>query len=91
MTVTLPHDLDPQDLAQLKVNEKKRSQELQADGRWKYIWRVVGRFENYSVFDVSSHDELHDMLSSLPFWPYMDITVIPLATHPSDIRANPAD
>ena len=41
---------------------------------------------NYSVFDVASHDELHNTLSQLPLFPYMQITVTPLAKHPSSIR-----
>jgi muconolactone D-isomerase len=34
---------------------------------------------------VTDHDELHTLLSSLPLFPFMDITVTPLARHPSAI------
>jgi muconolactone D-isomerase len=30
---------------------------------------------------------LHALLSGLPLFPYMEIRVTPLATHPSDINA----
>ena len=50
------------------------------------IWRVVGEYANYSVFDVDSNDELHALLSGLPLFPYMRLKVTPLARHPSSIH-----
>jgi muconolactone D-isomerase len=91
MTVRIPPGLDPVELEQLKATEKARALELQRKGRWVHLWRVAGRYENYSVFDVSSNDELHDFLSSLPLWPYMDVDVTPLATHPSALDAQPSE
>ncbi|WP_280496657.1 muconolactone Delta-isomerase family protein, partial [Nocardia farcinica] len=29
-------------------------------------WRIVGEYSNFSIFDVESNDELHDLLSGLP-------------------------
>lgn len=85
MDVTLPTGMTPEDTADLLAQEKAYSQELQRDGRWKEIWRVVGEYANYSVFDVTDHDELHRLLSGLPLFPHMKIHVTPLATHPSHI------
>ena len=65
---------------------KAYSQELQRSGKWPQIYRVVGEYANYSIFDVESHDELHTLLSGLPLFPYMKIHVTPLAKHPSSIR-----
>jgi muconolactone D-isomerase len=45
-----------------------------------------GEYSNFSVFDVDSNDELHEILSGLPLFPYMAIHVTPLAKHPSDVR-----
>ena len=90
MTVRIPPGLDPGELEQLKATEKARALELQRKGSWVHLWRVVGRYENYSVFDVASNDELHGLLSSLPLFPYMDVDVTPLATHPSALEAQPA-
>ena len=47
----------------------------------------MGEYANFSVFDVESNDELHQILSGLPLFPYMHIHVTPLATHPSDVNA----
>jgi muconolactone D-isomerase len=85
MDVRLPTDMPPEQAKELKDREKAYSQVLQRDGRWRHIWRVVGEYSNFSVFDVPGNDELHELLSGLPLFPYMDITVTPLAHHPSEI------
>jgi muconolactone D-isomerase len=87
MDVRLPDTLVGQARADLLASEKAYSQELQRSGEWPHIWRVVGEYANYSVFDVDSHDRLHELLSGLPLFPHMEITVTPLATHPSDVNA----
>lgn len=87
MDVRLPDALVGQARADLLAREKAYSQELQRSGEWPHIWRVVGEYANYSVFDVDSHDRLHELLSGLPLFPHMDIEVTPLATHPSDVNA----
>jgi muconolactone D-isomerase len=77
--------VEPSHADTLKADEKARAQELQRAGKWVHLWRVAGRYANVSVFDVTDHDELHTILSSLPLFPFMDITVTPLARHPSAI------
>jgi muconolactone D-isomerase len=83
MDLALPHDLDPEHRARLLAEEKDRALELQRDGRWVSLWRVAGRYSNISVFDVESADELHDILWSLPLFPFMQVDVTALARHPS--------
>jgi muconolactone D-isomerase len=85
MDVRLPHDLDPEARAEIVARERAYSQDLQRAGKWPHIWRIVGEYSNYSIFEVESGDELHRILSGLPLFAYMDIDVTPLATHPSDI------
>ncbi|MEU6700789.1 muconolactone Delta-isomerase [Pseudonocardia sp. NPDC046786] len=86
MDVAIPHDLDPELRTEIVTTEKTRALELQRSGVWPHLWRVVGEYSNISIFDVGSGDELHDLLSSLPLFPYMTIKVTPLATHPSDLQ-----
>lgn len=86
MDVKLPADLPAAEAVEIKAREKAYSQELQRLGKWPEIWRVVGEYANYSIFDVDSNDELHDLLQNLPLFPYMEISVVPLAKHPSDIK-----
>jgi muconolactone D-isomerase len=85
MIVNIPATLAPEEAARIKADEKAYSQGLQQAGKWPHLWRVVGEYANYSVFDVASNDELHTTLSNLPLFPFMEITVTPLAKHPSSI------
>lgn len=86
MEVRLPSTMGQDEAEELKGREREYSQQLQREGRWPHIWRVAGRYANVSVFDVASVDELHELLSGLPLFPYMDIKVTALARHPSAIE-----
>lgn len=85
MDVRPPHGLDPAVFDRLKAAEKSRAQDLQRDGTWVHLWRIAGQYSNISVFDVADHDTLHAILSTLPLFPFMEISVTPLARHPSAI------
>jgi muconolactone D-isomerase len=87
MDVHLPQDMDPEVRADIVAREKAYAQELQRSGKWPHLWRIVGAYSNISILDVESDDELHELLSGLPLFPYMEIRVTPLATHPSDVNA----
>ncbi len=86
MAVNLPHDLPPERADALKAEERARAEALQRAGTWRHLWRVAGRYANVSVFDVAGPQELHDILASLPLFPFMEITVTALCRHPSSIR-----
>jgi muconolactone D-isomerase len=86
MEVNIPNSVSEQESAKIKSLEKEYSQNLQKSGKWPHLWRVVGEYANYSIFDVESNDDLHTILSGLPLFPYMKIQVIPLAKHPSSIK-----
>jgi len=88
MTVSLPQTMPEAQAAQLKQTEKELAQRLQQEGKWRHLWRIAGHYANISVFDVASVDELHNLLTSLPLFPYMQIEVMPLCRHPSSIRDN---
>lgn len=87
MQVDLPPDLPAAEAEAIKRRERDYAQQLQREGGWLHLWRVVGEYANYSVFNAPDHDTLHGWLSSLPLFPYMRIRVTPLATHPSSIHA----
>jgi muconolactone D-isomerase len=83
MRVELPSTMSEEQANSIKAKEKAYAQDLQRAGLWLHLWRVVGQYANYSVFDAQSHDHLHQMLSQLPLFPYMRIEVTALAAHPS--------
>lgn len=86
MTVRLPHDMPAPQAAELKAREKQIAQGLQREGTWRHLWRTAGQYANVSVFDVPDNAALHDTLTSLPLFPYMDIEVQPLCRHPSSVH-----
>lgn len=86
MDVNIPVDMDPAVANEIKAREKAYSQGLQKSGKWRHIWRLAGEYANYSIFDVESNQELHDILTGLPLYPYMKISVAALCRHPSSIR-----
>lgn len=85
MDVNIPRDIAPAKLEAIKAAEKQRATDIQKSGKWPHLWRVVGQYSNISIFDVSGNDELHELLSSLPLFPFMTIQITPLAKHPSSI------
>jgi muconolactone D-isomerase len=86
MDVRLPHDLPAEEAAEILAREKAYSQALQQSGKWRHIWRIAGQYANFSVFDVRDNAELHEILSGLPLFKFMQIQVTPLLRHPSAIR-----
>ena len=88
MNVQLPPDMPKAAVDELKKRERELAQELQRSGKWRHLWRVVGQYANISIFDVASSTELHDLLTALPLFPYMQIEVEALCRHPSAIHAD---
>jgi len=86
MDVRLPHDFQAEKVEALKQTERARAQELQRAGIWRHLWRVAGRYSNVSIFDVSGPQDLHDILSSLPLFPFMDMRITPLCRHSSSVH-----
>ena len=37
------------------------------------------------LWEAPDHEALHDAISSLPLFPYFDVTVTPLARHPNSV------
>lgn len=81
ITVRMPHDVDPNKVKELGEREHARAAELQRQGKWLHLWRVAGKWANVSIFDVESPAELHDVLESLPLYPFMDVEVKALCRH----------
>lgn len=84
--IQIPHGSDQKEVEALTAVEIKRAMELQHEGKWLHIWRIAGKWASTSIFDVADADELHQILSSLPLFPYMNTEVIALCRHPASIR-----
>lgn len=87
MDVQVPHHLEPVEFDALKATEKTRAEDLQRAGKWLHLWRIAGQYANISVFEVADAGELHDIMTSLPLFPFMTTEVTALCRHPSAISA----
>ena len=80
--VTIPPDMTPDEREGLTASETVRARELIAMGKIRRIWRVPGRWANVALYEATDATELHALVTSLPPWPWMDVSVEALATHP---------
>jgi muconolactone D-isomerase len=84
--VRIPHDVDPEKLQELSAKEHQRAKELQLQRKWVHLWRVAGKYSNISIFDVESPGELHEILNSLPLYPFMQVEIAALCHHPGSLE-----
>lgn len=88
--VRLPSDLPDQARHELISQETARGRALQDTGSIVRIWRVPGRHANLAIWRATDASALHDLLASLPLFPWMDVDVQALAVHPLELpRADP--
>jgi muconolactone D-isomerase len=80
--IRLPVDVDEGMRAALQDAELVRGRELAGAGILRAIWRVPGRRANRGIWSAADATALHEALTSLPLWPYMDVAVTPLGRHP---------
>lgn len=82
ITIEVPPSMPEDQRADLYARELARGNELIANGQLVGIWRVPGRTANVSLYEAPDADALHTALTSLPLFPWLDIRVEALATHP---------
>ena len=86
ITVKVPPGVGREEIHELSAIEIELAKKLQHEGRWLHIWRIAGKWASISIFKVDDADQLHDILSSLPLFPYMEIEVVALSRHPASIE-----
>ena len=79
--VNFPPEMPEEKLAEVVAQEEIRGRELKQDGSIVRIWRIPGRRANVGIWSAPSATELHEALTSLPAFPWIDAHVTPLATH----------
>jgi muconolactone D-isomerase len=82
-----PADAVEEERERIFADELNAGQRLARAGQLRRLWRIPGRWANWSLYEVADATELHAALITLPLYPWMDIEVHALAEHPNDPRA----
>lgn len=73
-----------EELAEIKSQERAYAARLRAEGVLQHLWRVPGSRSAIGWYAADDTTHLHEVLSSLPTFEWLEITVEPLATHPQE-------
>jgi muconolactone D-isomerase len=82
--INWPEGMDPDLKDKVSREERTHAAELAQRGHLVRMWRVPGRRENWGLWRAANATALHDIISHLPVWPWMDVTVHALARHAAD-------
>jgi muconolactone D-isomerase len=75
----------PEEKAPQLAAEREAAARLQAEKKLHRMWRDPGTIGNYILWRVKDQNELHDIISSLPAFPWFEeVKVITLGAHPVD-------
>lgn len=85
--INWPADAPEEERDRIFAQELESGQRLAHAGQLRRLWRIPGRWANWSLYQVADATELHAALTTLPLYPWMDIEVHALAEHPNDPRA----
>lgn len=80
--VAIPPEMPQSEKDRLRQSENARAEELIRKGTMVRIWRIVGCIANFSLWRADSLEELHEVVMSMPMFPYMTIDVTPVINHP---------
>ena len=76
----VPWGMEKEVARELGERQRARTAELRESGVCLHHWRAAAQHLSYAVYDAPSNAELHDILMSLPLYPYSTAEVVPLAT-----------
>lgn len=84
INITWPESLSDEEIQRISDAERAAAAEFASEGTLVRMWRVPGRRENWGLWRADNATTMHEVISSLPVWPFMDVQIIPLAKHPVD-------
>jgi muconolactone delta-isomerase len=84
-TTSFPPHLSADDIRDLRAEERSLAMRLRADGVLKRLWRLPGKQGTLGLYETQDATHLHDVLTSLPLFPYLTVEVEALATHPQEL------
>ncbi len=83
IVVKLPGDWQKAQVDEIYAAEMEHAHILRNEGKLLRIWRIVGERANVGIWQADSLEELHESISGLPLFPYIEVSVTPLIEHPS--------
>ncbi len=83
----LPVDTPAAEREQLRAAERERAMELRAEGVLRKLWRTPGSTGTVALYECRDATHLHEALSSLPMFPWQQVSIEPLADHPQEAQA----
>ncbi|MDW5325324.1 muconolactone Delta-isomerase family protein [Plantactinospora sp. KLBMP9567] len=69
---------------ELRPPERQVAQQLRDAGILRRLWRVPGTQHAIGLYGAEDATVLHDALSSLPMFRWLEIEIQPLAVHPRE-------
>ena len=87
MTTHVPDGTTEQEVEGTKAREAARSRELAAQGHLLRLWRpplAPGEWRTLGLFAADGHDQLEEVLASMPLHVWRTDVVTPLSPHPND-------
>lgn len=78
----LPGEWTPEQRAEIARRETQAAVALMHRKVLRRIFRVVGQLANLSIWEADTPEELHSVLQTLPMYPFLRVTVIPIIKHP---------
>ena len=86
--VDRPQAMSSEEWELLAQAESDYGIQARRDGKLVNIWRIAGQYAAFSLWNADDNDELHQLISGLPMFPFAAFTITALATHPSTVRWN---
>jgi muconolactone delta-isomerase len=89
MTTQVPAGTADELVQEIRGREAAHSAELAAQGHLLRLWRPPlqpGEWRTLGLFSAADEVELEDALASMPLRIWRSDQVLPLATHPNDVR-----
>jgi muconolactone D-isomerase len=84
--IDIPLETPSERRQELLDAEAERARELMAAGVIVRIWRLPGRTANVGVWAAPDATALHEVLTSMPLFPYFTVQVEALAVHYLEAR-----
>ncbi len=86
LEANLPADMPQDEIERLYTTERATSTQLVRHGVIKRLWRIQGTAKGVLLIEAANEEELKDVLTSLPLYPFCVAEVDSLIEHPVEAQ-----